>query len=299
MAPPARSADAPRRGPVGPVGAGALFPDTRRPSTKVTAKTAAQLDARTACVVTYHPMSRSVYVSTTLFAATTALYLVTAPSLVNLDGLGYLKLLPHNFAAGHLLFMPLLRAATRVWGGDGLLAGRVMNALLGGLGVAFLFALARRVRLMLTAAAFAASGFAVSYGWWLQGSDVETYALSGVALLFVLHALLSYEERGTRRALIVVTVALAFAVLCHMTHVLLTPLVFFRVARRNRLHAVLGTATAGMISIGAYAYAAFGVRGHDWSTALAWIGTASHGFRDGSDARRMAEAVRGLGKSFV
>ena len=45
-----------------------------------------------------------------LGAAVTILYLVTAPAIPNLDGLGYLKLLPHNFAAGHLLYMPALRA---------------------------------------------------------------------------------------------------------------------------------------------------------------------------------------------
>src|SRR5262245_44032125 len=78
-------------------------------------------------------------------ALATALYLVTAPDAVNLDGLGYLKLLPHNFAAGHLLYMPLLRLATRLLGGDGLHAGRVANAVLGGSGVVLTFGIARRM----------------------------------------------------------------------------------------------------------------------------------------------------------
>ncbi len=56
------------------------------------------------------------------------LYLLTAPAAVNLDGLGYLKLLSKNFAAGHLLYMPLLRAATRLCHGDGLRAGRLLSA---------------------------------------------------------------------------------------------------------------------------------------------------------------------------
>src|SRR4051812_50073963 len=66
-----------------------------------------------------------------LGAAATLLYLVTAPAVPNLDGLGYLKLLPHNFAAGHLLFMPALRALTRLVG-DGLRAGRLYDAPLRG-----------------------------------------------------------------------------------------------------------------------------------------------------------------------
>src|SRR5260370_39202204 len=80
-----------------------------------------------------------------LGALSTLLYLGTAPDLVNLDGLGYLKLLPHNFAAGHLLYMPALRLATRLCGGDGLHAGRLLNALLGGSGVVLTFGIVRRV----------------------------------------------------------------------------------------------------------------------------------------------------------
>ena len=43
-----------------------------------------------------------------------ALYRPSAPAVPNLDGLGYLKLLPHNLAAGHLLYMPLLRLSVRI-----------------------------------------------------------------------------------------------------------------------------------------------------------------------------------------
>ena len=73
-----------------------------------------------------------------------SLYLCTAPAIPNLDGLGYLKLLPHNFAAGHLLFMPALRALTRLVG-DGLRAGRLYDALLGGTGVVLTYSIARRL----------------------------------------------------------------------------------------------------------------------------------------------------------
>ena len=81
---------------------------------------------------TSHALHR--HTALALGAAATLLYLLTAPAIPNLDGLGYIKLLPHNFAAGHLLFMPALRALTHLVG-DGLRAGRLYDALLGGTGV--------------------------------------------------------------------------------------------------------------------------------------------------------------------
>src|SRR5262245_39870213 len=79
-----------------------------------------------------------------LGAAATLLYLVTAPAVPNLDGLGYIKLIPHNFAAGHLLYMPALRALTWLLG-DGLRAGRLYDALLGGTGIVIFYGIARRL----------------------------------------------------------------------------------------------------------------------------------------------------------
>src|SRR4051794_38469957 len=40
------------------------------------------------------------------------LYARSAPAVVNPDGLGYLKQMSHNYAAGHLLYLPLFRAVT-------------------------------------------------------------------------------------------------------------------------------------------------------------------------------------------
>ena len=141
----------------------------------------------------------------------TVLYLCTAPAVVNADGLGYLKLLPHNFAAGHLLYMPLLRAATQPLG-DGLRAGRLVNALLGGTGVVLMYGIVRRTLGALPlgrpyaasdvrfAATFAAAGLAVSYGYWVQGSDVEAYAAAMVALLCTVRLLLAYRAQPTLAA---------------------------------------------------------------------------------------------------
>ena len=47
-------------------------------------------------------------VGVALAIAALRLYRASAPAVVNLDGLGYLKQMSHNFAAGHLLYLPLL-----------------------------------------------------------------------------------------------------------------------------------------------------------------------------------------------
>src|SRR5689334_10016174 len=98
-----------------------------------------------------------------LAALAALLYARTAPAVVNPDGLGYIKLLPHNFAAGHLLYMPLLRLAAAVCRGDGLIAGRVLSAAAGAVAVGGLYGCARALAGRFEAA-LAASGLAVSYG---------------------------------------------------------------------------------------------------------------------------------------
>jgi hypothetical protein len=141
------------------------------------------------------------WIGAALGALAALLYLGTAPAVVNLDGLGYLKLLEHNFAAGHLLYMPLLRTVTWLAHGDGLRAGRVLNALLGGLGVVLVYHIAgaldprRPTREWLPRATFAAAGLALSYAYWAQAADVETYALAMVALLALVRILLAYDAQ--------------------------------------------------------------------------------------------------------
>jgi hypothetical protein len=248
-----------------------------------------------------------------LGALSTLLYLATAPDVVNLDGLGYLKLLPHNFAAGHLLFMPALRLATRLCGGDGLRAGRLLDALLGGSGVVLTYGIARRLvghagQLAADArfaATVAAAGVAVSYGYWVQGSDVEAYAAAEVALLCTVRLLIAYRGHPTAARALAVGAMLGVAVLCHLTHALASLLVaaslisFAPTARTGRWHALLALTVGGALSIGAYAYAALVVRGHDLDGALRWIGTAAHGFHYGGGPYKLADALYGLAKCLV
>jgi hypothetical protein len=253
----------------------------------------------------------------TLGALAMLLYLVTAPAVVNPDGLGYVKLLPHNFAAGHLLYLPLLRAATRLLGGDGLRAGRILNAMLGGSGVVLLYGITRRALSQLPlgrpfsaadvrfASTFAAAGLAVSYGFWVQGADVEAYAAAMVALLSTVRLCVAYRARPTLARALAVGLLLGLSVLCHLTHVLLAPFVAAWLythapdRMRARLHAAAALALGGALSLGAYLYAALVVRGHDLAGAVRWIRTATHGFPPAGGPYRLADAIYGLAKSLV
>jgi hypothetical protein len=232
------------------------------------------------------------------------LYAVTAPAVVNTDGLGYIKLLPHNFAAGHLLYMPILRCATAICG-DGLLAGRAVSVAAGASSVALLFACARAL-LPRFASVLAAAGLAVSYGAWVQGSDVEAYACALAALLALFALALAYRASPSLPRALCVGLALSGAVLLHLTHVIVTPFVAIWILAHARdrksafVHAAMACATGGAITVAGYAWAALHVRKLDLPAAIAWIRTAGHGFvYEGGFGARLADSTYGLAKAFV
>lgn len=255
--------------------------------------------------------ARAVWVGPVLGAAAALVYLATAPAVVNLDGLGYLKLLEHNFAAGHLLYMPLLRAATRLAHGNGLGAGRALDAILGGVGVVLLYDIARLLHCRrsaserLLAASFAACGLALSYGYWVEAADLEAYAAATVALLALVRMLLAYAARPSVWRAAATGVLLGGAVLCHIEHALAALLVAVYLHRQAPAekqalgHPALALGVGGALALGGYAYAALIVRDHDLAGAVAWVRTSAHGFSSGGGLYKLADAVYGLAKSLV
>ena len=244
-----------------------------------------------------------------LAACAVALYLATAPGIVNADGLGYLKLLPHDFAAGHLLYMPLLRFATAHLGGDALKIGRLVDALLGGTGVLLVYGIAYRIAPLRADRRYvgtvAACGTALSYGWWAECADVEAYALALVALLALARVALAYGKRPGLGRAAVMGVLLGTCVCCHLTHVLLSLFVVViclddpRGRRAGLASAVLALAIGGSLALGLYAYATLIVRGHHLEGALRWVLTAQHGYTEHNGVYALAAAVYGLARTFV
>jgi hypothetical protein len=241
-----------------------------------------------------------------------AVYHATAPAQPNLDGIGYLKrdgYLGHNFAAGHLLYMPLLRLAVHLGHGHALEAGQRLDAVLAALALALSYACARAFAGR-AAAALATAGLLFSYGVWVQGADVESYALSLLAFAMLLALLLAWRALGAEapslEATLAVGLALGIAVLTHLTHVLAVPFVaswmiaHARSRRAGALHAALALAVGGALPIACYAYAGFVVRGTDGRGLVDWIATAQHGFRyQGTLLGRAADSVYGLSRALV
>jgi hypothetical protein len=126
-----------------------------------------------------------------------------------------------------------------------------------------------------------------------------------VALLSTVRLCLAYRARPTAFRALATGALLGVAVLCHLSHVLLSPFVAAMLhahapSRRARVaHPALALAVGGALSAGAYAYAALIVRRHDLPQALHWIGSAAHGFRQPGALYRVTDAIYGLAKSLV
>ena len=233
------------------------------------------------------------------------IYAFSSPAVVNPDGLGYLKQLPHDYAAGHLLYLPLLRALAAAFGGDAFKAGLKLSAYAGALSVALCFGCARAL-VPRRPAVLAAAGLLVSYGAWVQGADVEVYACALAALLVLFAVLVGYRSDPSPWAALAAGCALATAVLFHLTHVLAAPLCIAWMIRhapsrrRGMAHAAVATATGAALSIAAYGYAACHVRHLDLAGAARFIASAGHGFAySGTPLQRAADAVYGLARALV
>ena len=224
----------------------------------------------------------------------TLLYLCTAPAVVNLDGLGYLKLLPHNFAAGHLLYMPLLArgdAARRRRPARRPPGQRAPRRHRRGADVQHRSPHARRAAARAPrrsdvrfAATFAAAGLAVSYGYWVQGQRRRGLrdrdggaALHGAAARSPIA-----RSRRSLRALAAGAASRRRGA-CPPVHVLLTPFVvaFHLTRTRRRAGEALAAPRSrsrlgGVLAIDSLRLRR--VRGAArtiWHGALAWIGTAA------------------------
>ena len=233
------------------------------------------------------------------------LYAFSSPAVVNPDGLGYLKQVPHDFAPGHLLYLPILRALTAAFHGDALLAGLKLSAHAGALSVLLCFGCARAF-VSRQQAVIAAFGLAVSYAVWVQGADVEVYTCALLSLLVLFAMLIGYRAEPSLLSAVAAGCALGTAILLHLTHVLAAPLAcawilqHARTCRRALLHAAAALATGAALSISAYALATLRFRHEDPAAALHWIASARHGFHyAGTPLQRAADAIYGLSRAFV
>jgi hypothetical protein len=131
-------------------------------------------------------------------------YLALPAAVMNGDGFGYYNraLSPDwldKLSPGHLLYTPLLaglgRAALAL-GLPPLIVMRLVNQLAGAGAIALLYATARRCGLDRLGGGLAAAGLAVSFGVWVQATDLEAYALPLYFVTAGLYAMSRFAETG-------------------------------------------------------------------------------------------------------
>ena len=193
-------------------------------------------------------------------------YLAMAPSVVNGDGLGYLKAaLAGTLYPGHLGYVPLLAMVAKLAGAtrpiELLWPARLLSALAAAVAIALVGSIAER-RSGARASGIAASvGLAVSWGALSAGSDVESYAPALGALVAALWC-------ADRQWPIAGGLLCAAAALLHVENVLFVAVAALVCERRRGwlvAAAALPIATAYAIVLPAH--------------GVGWIAGASHGLR--------------------
>ena len=245
-----------------------------------------------------------------LGAAAFLLYAFSAPSVVNGDGLGYLRPLKWNPnpapVPGHLLYLPLLALLRRLSGGRTLEAARLVNALAGAATVVLAYGAFRRlVGGEGRAALFGAIGLACSWGVWAQAADVETYALALACLTAAVFLLSKWQGKACVYCALGAGVSVGAATLFHVENVLFFPclavwLLTGAAPRRvRRLHAGLAVASGGLVVAATYAAVAFGILGKTPAQAWTWFRGAGHGFVYLIRPYNLTDALQGLARALV
>jgi hypothetical protein len=245
-----------------------------------------------------------------LGAGAFVLYALSAPSVVNGDGLGYLRPLKWSVTPqpvpGHLLYIPLLRLLRRLSGGHTLEAARLVNALAGAFTVVLAHGVFRRFVEDARAALVAAAGLACSWGLWSQAADVETYALALLFQVAAVHALARWQARPSPAIALQAGVLAALATLFHVTHVLFLPCVAVWILtageapRRARVvQSAVAVGAAGLVIAAGYLTIVFLVLHKTPAQAWTWFRAAGHGFVYLIRPYNFTDALQGLARALV
>ncbi len=201
-------------------------------------------------------------ISVALGLAAFVLYLSARNAFYGFDSLFYAEAVELGTAERllhphHVLYNPVCRLAYGVarlfgYGGGALAPMHVVNALLGGAGAAFAFALCRRLGAKRWAAALAGAGLATAAAYWSNAAGVEVYPLATAAALAALYVAALAPSRGVKAAALA-GVAFVGAALAHQLNLLLAPagLLYMLTAlegrRRKALAFAVGYAAAFVV----------------------------------------------------
>jgi hypothetical protein len=243
-------------------------------------------------------------------------YALLPAAITNGDGLGYHDSIMRGpwrttFRAGHLLYAPAMSLLWSLLNTIGPVSlHRVMlvaNQLAGGFAVYLLYRTADQLGVAPFGRAVASVGLGISYGFWIQASDVETYALSVVFVVASMHRMAIYLARPNRRSAAGLGVLNGLATLLHLTSATLAAssvLLILGAAGRpagGRVRTVLAYAAvlAAVVGVPYVAVAGLieGVR--DPGRFFAWISSAGHGYIVTFDALSVPRAVYGFARTFL
>jgi hypothetical protein len=249
------------------------------------------------------------------FGVPLAVYLATPAAVLNGDGLGYYNCARHSswadrFRPGHLLYCPLMSvlggAAERVDLATLSSTMLVSNQLAGAVGVALVLRIARRLGMAPFGQWLAALGLAASFGFWIQATDVEAYAL---ALLFVIGSidlLTRYLDRGHPSALVGLGLLNGLAASFHLSTIALVPAGLCATAWRERTSwprwslatatYVASLAAAFLAPVIVVAVTVLNLRATD---IPAWLVSSRHAYRVTLDELSVPRALYGFGRAFV
>ncbi len=241
-------------------------------------------------------------------AAAALLAIALAPSVVNGDGLGFLKAAPTGIVVpGHLGYLPILRLLGRLFGRPsplGLLGpARALSVAAGTTAAAAVYATARRL-LGARGALVAGLGFAVSFGAVQAAADVESYAPALAAMCVAAWCAVRRHDGAGVAWTALTAVGVAAAALLHIENVLFAPAAALLCARRRGdggwrpLDGAAVLLGSGALTLAAY-LAAFHARGDDAHSAVRWVMGASHGFSYPLRAATPLIAVYGMAKTLV
>jgi len=160
------------------------------------------------------------------FAAAAAAYWALRAATVNADGYQYYRMLTGGalraiLMPGHLLYLPLVKAfaspAAALVEQFNLLKFMVLiNVLAGAACLVATHATARRLGCSAQRSLFAVTGLALSFGFWIQATDVETYALALLGVCASFYCMARYAAELKLRWLVMLALANAFAVMMHL-----------------------------------------------------------------------------------
>lgn len=257
--------------------------------------------------------SRTDYSVPALLFALLMVYLALGAKALNLDGLGYAGRLTSGdpmkwLLPGHLLYTPLMHAVYRLVSiaSPGVDAARLMQvcgAVFAAVGVGVFVSALRRLAIGRFASIAAGLALAFSYTYWTHATDLTTYALSTLCLVWVFHILCAARARSKAPNAWSIGSMVALATLIHQSNVVFLPAAMIGVAgvsgARARNVLKVAAVSLGMI------FLAYGVLGSAATGSLSpqtvakWAAGGSHGYAPEFEPVNLIRGVYGFANAVI